>query len=121
MIETDFVGFFNLIKLRFRWDDNEGFWSCSGCKVKFDKPSKELHSSLNCSLSKLNSLQKLRQAVIEANPELYKKYCKSKGIEILDAPKLDQDRPVPLSWYKKQVQNLAKLPFILSQPSGAEK
>jgi hypothetical protein len=116
----NFAEFFDLIKIRLRWDNNLAYWTCQGCNIKFDKPAKKLHSSLNCSLSRLKTYQKIRQNVIEANLELYKKYCESKGIKIIITPKLEEDKPVPLSWYKKQIENLAKLSLNLSEPSGAE-
>lgn len=117
----NFKEFFELIAVQFRWDDRTGYWGCSGCKIPFDMPARCLHSSINCSFSKLKTLQKLRVCVIEENLQLYKEFCKSKGIKIIDNRKLDQDRPVPLNWYKHQMNNTAKLlDFDISRPSGVE-
>lgn len=115
----DFPKFFAAIKPPITWFDDEGFWICKGCNRKMDKLEKELHWPLNCSLSKLRTLQKIKQAVIEANPELYQKYCESIGVKINLKPKI-KDKVVPLSWYKKQLDNYAKLPMNLAEPNGAE-
>jgi hypothetical protein len=85
-----------------------------------DKPEKELnHWPINCSLSKLKTLQKIRQAVIEANPELYQKYCRSKGVKI-DLKPIATNKTFPLNWYRNQLHNYAKLPMNLAEPNGVE-
>lgn len=115
----DFLKFFALIKPPITWFDDDAFWVCKGCNVKMDKSSKEIHWPINCSLSKLRTLQKIRDLVIEANPELYQKYYAAKGIKINVKSKV-KDKSVPLSWYKKQIENFAKLPMNIEEPSGAE-
>lgn len=112
----NFKEFFDLISIQFWWDDIEGYWICSGCKVLFDKPAKEHHSSINCPFSKLKTWQKIRTSVIKENFELYQKFCQAQAIDTeMIRASTNGDKPVPLHWYHKNIRNLAKLTLRISE------
>jgi hypothetical protein len=113
----NFSELFKRIKPRISWFDNEGFWYCGGCGRYMDKPEMELHYPFNCSLSKLPSNRKVRQIVVNDNFKLYQKYGKSKGVKILPTVE-PKSKSIPLSWYKKQIENYHNLPMNMSEPSG---
>lgn len=70
----------------------------------------------------MKTWQKIRLNIIEANPELYREYCKSKGLKVIDTArqKIEDEGQVSLRWYRKQISNLSALSINLAKPSGAE-
>ena len=107
----NFEDLFELIKPKFWWNKYEGLWFCSGCSKQMDRPEFDSHYPVNCSLAKMKPCCKIRKLVIEDNPELYKKYCKSKGVEIILQTERSESKlaEMPISWYKNQLENYRKL------------
>ena len=115
----NFQELFKKIKPRISWFDDRRFHYCEGCGREMDKPEMELHWPINCSLSKMKVLQKIRQSAIKSNLKLYQKYCESKRVKVNLKP-INSDKEFPISWYKNQLDNYAKLPMNLGEPSGAQ-
>ena len=60
--------------------------------------------------AKIKLICKIRKLVIEDNPELYKKYCESKGVKIILHTERSESKlaEMPLTWYKNQLENYRK-------------
>jgi hypothetical protein len=117
----NFQEFFKKIKPRISWFDDEGSWYCAGCGRNMDKPEMERHWPINCSLSKMKVLLKIRQAVIKSNSKLYQKYIKANEVKIDRTPNVkDEDNPILLEWYHNRLEVFNMLPMNMGEPSGAK-